>query len=296
MLNRRYAARREYFGFLIYDRFNGDNFILKYADNSTFPSKLRLKSGPHEKIITDSEVDFNDTTVLRNDILVGPIYTEVYITRFCNERCEFCYVGPLLTNKQLEMDVRLAGTVALKLKELGAFEVALLGGEPFLHSNLANIIEVFSHSGIRVAVSTNGTILDKKIFDLLANTKSTLNISFHSHIPEIHAKLVKNSIALSKLMETVNYLVNKGYAPNISMVLNELNLSTAKDTVAFLLKIGIKNISLYHLIKEGFAGGPYHGISFADYKKAFLNSSIPFEKFHICFASSSAKVPSDEFL
>ena len=106
------------------------------------------------------------------------IYIE--ITNVCNLRCSFCR-GTERTPALLSPEV--FRRYAEEAKQFTDYVYLHVMGEPLLHPNLDSIIDIASEVGLRVCLTTNGTLLHKKM-DLLrerANALYKISISLHAH-------------------------------------------------------------------------------------------------------------------
>jgi MoaA/NifB/PqqE/SkfB family radical SAM enzyme len=91
--------------------------------------------------------------ILSSRLRGRPFYVRFQVTRRCNYRCRMCGQdhdrGDELAGKDME-------AVASRLAALGARHLVLTGGEPFLRSDLPEIIAVFRARGFSIRVQTNG--------------------------------------------------------------------------------------------------------------------------------------------
>jgi radical SAM protein with 4Fe4S-binding SPASM domain len=87
-----------------------------------------------------------------------PSYIQFYPTLNCNYSCPFCFNRNLPTLKDIE--VNDFNTILLTLKHLGIDHIDMLGGEPFLHPHLQQLVDLIDQNGLKTTISTNGTHSD----------------------------------------------------------------------------------------------------------------------------------------
>lgn len=107
------------------------------------------------------------------------MYSRVYveITNACNMSCSFCH-GTKRSKKIMTLGefARIVGN----LKGITEYLYLHVLGEPLTHPMLPTFIEYATNNGFKVAITTNGTLLDKKGEDLILSGVYKVNISLHS--------------------------------------------------------------------------------------------------------------------
>ena len=89
------------------------------------------------------------------------IYIE--ITNVCNLNCSFCQK----IDRQLEfMNVETFKTIIKNIKEYTDYIYLHVKGEPLLHKDIYNFIDIAGKEGLKVNITSNGTILNHKILEL----------------------------------------------------------------------------------------------------------------------------------
>jgi radical SAM protein with 4Fe4S-binding SPASM domain len=87
-----------------------------------------------------------------------PSYIQFYPTLNCNYSCPFCFNRNLPALKDIDMNE--FHNILLILKHLGIDHIDMLGGEPSLHPDLLQFIDLIHHNGLKTTISTNGTHVD----------------------------------------------------------------------------------------------------------------------------------------
>ncbi len=104
------------------------------------------------------------------------------ITNVCNLSCSFCHgtkrKKQFLSVKEFEiLTDRLCGQVE--------FLYFHLMGEPFLHPELATFFEIAERKGFKVILTTNGSLLHKRMEELLS-AKALYKVSISLHCYEVN--------------------------------------------------------------------------------------------------------------
>ncbi len=121
--------------------------------------------------------------------LIYPVYMEISPAGACNHRCLYCgldfmeykprYLGKEVLNERLS-----------ELAKLGLKSVMYAGeGEPFLHKDMAEIINHTKSSGIDAAVTTNAVLMNKEITDRILPDTEWIKVSINGAEKETYAKI-----------------------------------------------------------------------------------------------------------
>lgn len=103
------------------------------------------------------------------------VYVE--ITNLCNLRCSFCH-GHSRAPRQMHREE--FAHVLSRLKGKTGYLYYHLMGEPLLHPDLPEFLQMARRAGFRSVITTNGTLLAKRGGELLAAGIHKVNISLHS--------------------------------------------------------------------------------------------------------------------
>lgn len=129
------------------------------------------------------------------------MYSRVYveITNICNMNCSFCHGHSRPARKMM---VEEFDAVLKKLDGVTKYLYFHLMGEPLTHPDLPEFIKMAADRGFKPMITTNGTLLSRRGFELLSvcdeNTKKPhlhkINISLHSFESD-DAEKYKNYLA-----------------------------------------------------------------------------------------------------
>lgn len=158
------------------------------------------------------------------------IYIE--ITNNCNLNCSFCHNNS--RSKQF-MSVKNFEYIISEIKKYTNYVYLHVKGEPLLHPNLKEILEICKRNNIKVNITTNGTLI-KKQKEIILNSSCVrqLNFSLHSennistYFEDIFcsAKELSTKMFISYRLWTLNdYKLDKKSTEIVKKIINSYNLS-----------------------------------------------------------------------
>lgn len=176
----------------------------------------------------------------------------------CNMRCVYCdsmYAND--SNNYTEMDIP---TIVNKCKELKNYRITITGGEPLIHKQTKELINVLLEEGFEVNIETNGSInikdfrntdTPKLIFTVdykvpySGEESKMLNSNFFVNIKEwdVVKFVCANTEDLTKMMYIVNSMSKSVKLPHI-FVSCVFGCIEPCDVVEFLKKHNLQNIRL----------------------------------------------------
>lgn len=152
------------------------------------------------------------------------VYVEIINT--CNLKCPFC---PPLKRKPAVMSVSDFEAVAKEVRRVTEYIYLHVKGEPFMHPDFERILQICAELGLRVTLTTNGTLLAVRGDTLLANSGAIrqLNISVHAaayFTPAEREEYIENLLAFVKKAEGFKgYIVLRLWGGKDGRTLDETN-------------------------------------------------------------------------
>lgn len=153
---------------------------------------------------------------------IYPLYLEVAPSGACNHRCTYCaldYIGykPKFLNTDL-LKVRLS-----EMARLGIKSIMYAGeGEPFLHKDIASIINYTKEMGIDVAITTNAVLLSKNLIDVVLKRITWIKASIDGATKKTYARIHRTDPAdFDRAIKNMSYAARlkrkKGYKCALGM-------------------------------------------------------------------------------
>ncbi|MBD3216131.1 MAG: radical SAM protein [Candidatus Lokiarchaeota archaeon] len=171
--------------------------------------------------------------------------------------------------------------------------IQLSGGEPFLHPDIEEIIDLILNNGFSLEIYTCGNVknkyklvpIPKKILKKYKDSKNlTLRFNFQTIDKNNFKKLTGNLSGLKNLITSILNANKYNIRTEVHIIPNRINLRDLKDTVVFLFeKLNIKHIKFLRLIFHGRAKNNQEELTYnnndlkkilENIKKKFGNSDV----------------------
>ena len=108
----------------------------------------------------------------------------------CNFRCPFCHNAPLVLPELMGQDTDEEQVLAFLKKRQGVLDgVAITGGEPLLHKDIASFLEKVRALGYKIKLDTNGSFPDRLQEIISAGLVDRVAMDI-KNAPELYAKTV----------------------------------------------------------------------------------------------------------
>jgi radical SAM protein with 4Fe4S-binding SPASM domain len=167
----------------------------------------------------------------------------------CNLRCKYCYISAG-GNSLPDADFNDISDRVNILNSINVQSVIIGGGEPLLHDNIFEILEMSSEK-IKTHLLTNGTLIDVNIAQKLVKSGiNSLSISLDSVTPTIHNELRDGSFV--SVVNGIKYCVNEGLDVNVSSCITQKNFDQTQDLIKFAEDIGLRSITFEGLNPVGY--------------------------------------------
>jgi molybdenum cofactor biosynthesis enzyme MoaA len=128
------------------------------------------------------------------------IYIE--ITNICNLKCEFCIP---CDREQKMISISNFEEIVKKIHKYTNVVALHVKGEPLLHKNLKEILDILEKYNLKANITTNGTLIKEKL-EILKKAKciKQINFSLHSFLQNDHM----SKLYLKNIFDCVDELKN----------------------------------------------------------------------------------------
>ena len=164
----------------------------------------------------------------------------IEITNQCNFDCATCYNRSGQNLETLELSpTQVRGMVARLSEEFGCQRILLAGGEPCLHSQFQEILELReTFPAIELGVVTNGSIQDECLIErYLQDEKVSIQVSLDGSCEEVNAR-TRGVGNFKPAQDFIRRLTATGRKPLVKMVISRLNYDDVEAFFRMVVSLG----------------------------------------------------------
>lgn len=190
-------------------------------------------------------------------------------TKRCNLKCVHCYSN---STGDLDTDELTTKEARALIDDVGAMGVSALlfsGGEPLTRPDFFELASYASSKGIRVTISTNGTLINEEMAKKIKSLGVTyVGISFDG-IGEINDKFRGVEGAFKSALKGLRNLKAVGQKTGLRFTLTKHNVENLDKIFDFIEGEEIPRACFYHLVYSGRGGAiSKDDLSHAESRKA----------------------------
>jgi len=151
----------------------------------------------------------------------------------CNQRCKMCYQAQTRALRREELETKEVLTIYKKLKDKTK-EIKLVGGEPFVRSDIFELISFWDKLHKQIILQTNCTLINKKNIKILKKFKNITDVVTSLDGPrEIHDSIRRIPGAFDGTIEALNLI--KKEMPKVKITIFAVMLIS--DNLDHLFKV-----------------------------------------------------------
>jgi SynChlorMet cassette radical SAM/SPASM protein ScmF len=182
-----------------------------------------------------------------------------YLTEGCNLACRHCWIAPKFdaegTYPTLPID--LFETAIREAKPLGLQIVKLTGGEPLMHPDFINLLEIIRQEGLGLTIETNGVLCtSEKAAEIAKSKNRSVSVSFDGANADTHEWVRGVVGSFKNASQGVKNLVDAGISPQIIMTIMRKNLDQVEAVVRMAENLGAGSVK-FNFVQPVARGGVY---------------------------------------
>ena len=143
----------------------------------------------------------------------------VSVTDRCNFRCSYCMPreefgkGYQFLPKTEILTYEEISNFVKACKPLGLRKVRITGGEPLLRQDLNHLVRQLSSMEMEVALTTNGSLLEKNAGNLAESGLSRVTISLDAIDQEVHSKITDSKVPVTDILDGISAAIRYELGP-----------------------------------------------------------------------------------
>jgi len=167
----------------------------------------------------------------------------------CNFACQHCFHGERLQHADAFTLPETITLMRLMHKEYGTEAVNFLGGEPFLHKDLAEIVRYAKQElGLRVEICTNGYRIERRLTEIGPHL-DLLRISLEGNGATNDA--IRKFGSYQGALSALDHARDLGIPTGATMTVNARNIDEVVPLARTLQDYGARQLKLHHLRPVG---------------------------------------------
>jgi AdoMet-dependent heme synthase len=184
-------------------------------------------------------------------------FLQWHLTERCNMACSHCYQSG---RDNREMDLAAIRETAREVSEMVedwaqsysldfAPSFNITGGEPFLRTDLFEILELLAPLKWETHLLTNGTLIDFERAEQLRGLVNGVQVSVEG--PEVIHDAIRGSGSFEAAVAGIRHLVNAGVAVSLNATISRLNADRLEELVILGRNLGVERIGFSRLVPRG---------------------------------------------
>ncbi|MFA5400804.1 MAG: radical SAM protein [Dehalococcoidia bacterium] len=172
-------------------------------------------------------------------------------TRQCNLHCIHCYAGSSSQAETPSMNTKQGMQFIDDLAEFNVPVILFSGGEPLLRDDLFDLAGYAARRGLRIALSTNGTLIDAQTADKIRETGfAEVGISLDG-TSSTNDRFRGRDGAYRQALEGIRACVARGIRVSLRLTITKYNHTEIPDMFSLIEQENINRVCFYHLAYSG---------------------------------------------
>lgn len=181
--------------------------------------------------------------------LTAPLTVNWTLSYACNFSCRHCY------SRDHHREELPLPDVLRVVDELARCRVAFVnfgGGEPLLYPYLFAVAERAAAKGLRVAMNTNGWLLDAEAAGRVRDAGfASVGVSLDGATPDVHDAFRSRSGSFSRALAALGHLAAVGVPSTVSAVIFRGNVASYREIVGLAAERGARTVYLHNFKCSG---------------------------------------------
>jgi len=173
-------------------------------------------------------------------------------TKACNLRCQHCRAVPEAERSRTELTTAEGMGLIDQLAEVTRPVLILSGGEPLYRSDIFDLAAHGRDRGFRMALATNGTLVDRAIAQRIRATGfSRVAVSLDGAVAQTHDNFRRLPGSHARALEGLRHLRDEGVSIQINSTIARHNVAQLPRMLDLALSIGADALHIFMLVPVG---------------------------------------------
>jgi heme b synthase len=174
------------------------------------------------------------------------------LTKRCNLRCRHCRADAAEMEFTGELSAETVKGIIDNIASFSSPILVLTGGEPLYRKDVFEIAEHAKGKGLRLALATNGTLIDKETAGRIRDAGfERVSISIDGKDPATHDIFRGIPGCFSEALRGAEYLKEAGVDFQFNMTITRNNVDQMEDVLSLSENIGAKALHIFMLVPVG---------------------------------------------
>jgi SynChlorMet cassette radical SAM/SPASM protein ScmF len=184
-----------------------------------------------------------------------------YITEGCNLKCRHCWIAPTFKSGEQpiqNLDLDLFKHIIREAKPMGLVSAKLTGGEPLIHPQINQFVDILNSEDIRLVMETNGVLCTREMADLIATSRNPfVSVSIDGSEAGTQEWIRGVRGCFEDTVEGIRNLVKAKIKPQLIMTLMRRNKRQIEDVVRLAESLGAGSVK-FNIVQPTSRGDALH--------------------------------------
>ncbi|HDL63869.1 MAG TPA: radical SAM protein [Proteobacteria bacterium] len=169
-----------------------------------------------------------------------PILGSIELTRSCNLKCPYCYVGFDRDNPiKNELSREEIFSIFDQIADKGCLFLTFSGGEPFIREDFRSIYLYAIQKGFLITIFTNGTLIDREMADFLADYPPyMIDITIFGATEDVYERVSGVKGSFRRCREAIKLLKERSIPFGLKSVISTINHKEIRGMKTFAEGMG----------------------------------------------------------
>ena len=176
--------------------------------------------------------------------LDAPTIVGLDITSKCNLKCKHCFQNERILHNELKEKEWIR--VIHELRDMKVYQIYIMGGEPFLRSDIISILKEIKKYNMTLSINTNATLITTQTADELSRILDPrfdyIQVSLDGATKEINDS-IRGKGQFSLIIDKIRLLKSKGIRVRVNSVINNNNFRQMTEVYKLCHELKVDRIA-----------------------------------------------------